>query len=303
MKGQELERIVKDAFCVIGKAGSTNDGEGFIQKLWEEANSRFEEVALLAARNEDGSLKGIWGAMTDFSFSFLPWGNNFSEGLYLAGVEANTQAVAPRGWKKWILPGFEYIKCPVEGPDTFSRMIDYLEENHLSLAGAVQDFTDPGTGKNYMLFPVACNDSKQKLIREIKSSTDPFSVCGLHCDYCFLTEWCGGCRSACNMCSYATVGEDNVCPNVSCCKEKGYDGCYECCEIRDCRTGFYNPESDGANASKALAIFRRDYGEEAVTYVLDTLHKEYHFLKLQEVLNEDLDKALEQLKEIIAAKA
>ena len=52
-------RIVKDAFCVIGKVGSTKDGEGFVKRLWDDANYHFDEVASLAARNEDGSLKGI----------------------------------------------------------------------------------------------------------------------------------------------------------------------------------------------------------------------------------------------------
>ena len=31
-----MERIFKDAFCVIGKAGSTNDGDGFVKRLWDD---------------------------------------------------------------------------------------------------------------------------------------------------------------------------------------------------------------------------------------------------------------------------
>lgn len=292
-----MERITKDAFCVIGKAGSTRDGEGFVQKLWADANAHFDEVAALAAKNEDDSLKGFWGAMTNFAFEFKPWEKDFSEGMYLAGVEVEPSAVAPEGWKKWIVPGFEYLKVPVQGPDTFAKTIAYLNENDIALAGAVQDFTEPKTGENYMLFPVACNDSKRKLIREVKAVTDQFSACGFYCEYCFLSEWCGGCKSACNVCSYATLSEDNVCPNVACCREKGYDGCYQCEEIRSCKTGFYGPDSDGANAAKALAILRRDCGDKAVVTALTQLHKKYDFAKLQEVLNGDFDKAVEQLKE------
>ena len=33
-------------------------------------------------------------------------------------------------------------------------MIEYLGENNIGLAGAVHDFTDPKTGKNYMYFPI-----------------------------------------------------------------------------------------------------------------------------------------------------
>lgn len=104
----------------------------------------------------------------------------------------------------------EYIKVQVQGADTFSKTISYLEENHIPLVGTVQDFTEPKTGENYMLFPIACNDSKRKLIQDVKAVTDQFSVCGLHCEYCFLSEWCGGCKSACNMCSYASVSEDKT---------------------------------------------------------------------------------------------
>ena len=34
----------KAPFAVIGKEGSTNEGEGFIQSLWDEANAHFQEV-------------------------------------------------------------------------------------------------------------------------------------------------------------------------------------------------------------------------------------------------------------------
>lgn len=39
-------KVRKESFAVIGKEGSTNDGEGFIQKLWDDANGHFDEVAL-----------------------------------------------------------------------------------------------------------------------------------------------------------------------------------------------------------------------------------------------------------------
>lgn len=38
--------------------------------------------------------------------------------------------------------------------NSFQKMLTLLKEKQLSLAGAVQDFTDPGTGKSYMLFPI-----------------------------------------------------------------------------------------------------------------------------------------------------
>ena len=58
----KIEKCVKEAFAVIGKEGSTSDGDGFIQKLWENANSHFNEVQQLAKKDESGNICGIWGA-------------------------------------------------------------------------------------------------------------------------------------------------------------------------------------------------------------------------------------------------
>ena len=32
----KVEKCIKESFAVIGKEGSTLDGQGFIQKLWKE---------------------------------------------------------------------------------------------------------------------------------------------------------------------------------------------------------------------------------------------------------------------------
>ena len=93
-----MVQVIKKKFVVIGKEGSTLDGEGFIQKLWNDANSHFNEIAHLAKKDVNGKLVGIWGAMSDISRSFKPWEDDFSKGLYLAGVECFDDAKAPDGW-------------------------------------------------------------------------------------------------------------------------------------------------------------------------------------------------------------
>lgn len=40
----EIYKCIKESFAVIGKEGSTYDGAGFIQTLWDDANSHFDEV-------------------------------------------------------------------------------------------------------------------------------------------------------------------------------------------------------------------------------------------------------------------
>lgn len=150
----KIEKIEKPAFSIIGKEGSTADGEGFIQKLWEDANSHFDQVQPLAKTDAQGNLAGIWGAMSDLSRSFAPWEDGFTKGLYLAGIECRDSAEPPQGWTKWTVPGFEYLVVEAAGPDTFARMIEHMEREGLALAGAVHDFTCPQTGQNYMFFPI-----------------------------------------------------------------------------------------------------------------------------------------------------
>jgi len=150
----KIEKRIKTSFSVIGKEGSTLEGYGFIQKLWTDANSHFEEVQPLAQKDENGNLAGIWGAMSDCTRSFKPWEDNFSKGLYLAGIGCIDDAQAPEGWTKWTIPGYEYLCAEVESESTFSEVLDYMNANNLTLAGAVHDFTCPANGKNYMFFPI-----------------------------------------------------------------------------------------------------------------------------------------------------
>lgn len=149
----KIERCKKESFIVIGKEGATTDGTGFIQKLWDEANSHFGEVKHLAKKDEKGNICGIWGAMSDFSRSFQPW-ESFNQGLYLAGVECNEGAQAPDGWTMWVVPGYEYLYVERENDDSFLEVIQYLKDNNIALVGAVHDFTCPQTGKGYMFFPI-----------------------------------------------------------------------------------------------------------------------------------------------------
>lgn len=150
----KVEHIRKPAFSIIGKEGSTADGPGFVQRLWDDANGHFAEVAPLAKWDGDGNLVGVWGAMTDLSRSFRPWEEDFTKGLYLAGVECADGAQPPAGWTKWTIPGFEYLRAECTSETVFSDMLQHLREQGRELAGAVQEFTDPKTGKQYMLFPI-----------------------------------------------------------------------------------------------------------------------------------------------------
>ena len=126
-----IEKCIKETFSVIGKEGSTEDGPGFVQNLWADANSHFVEVAHLAKKDESGNLAGIWGAMSDFSHSFHPWEDDFTKGLYLAGVECWDDAQPPEGWTKWVIPGFEYLQVECESKE--GRCYGLLADEHFLL--------------------------------------------------------------------------------------------------------------------------------------------------------------------------
>lgn len=148
-----MERMIKETFAVMGMEGSTEDGVDFIPNLWDRANTRYGEISHLVLRDADGVPTMLWGAMSDFSRAFRPWEADFSRGLYLAGAECPLSVQPPQGWTKWIIPGFEYLRVPA-APDAFRQTLRLMAEQGLSLAGAVQDCTDPRTGTSYMLFPI-----------------------------------------------------------------------------------------------------------------------------------------------------
>ena len=107
---------------------------------------------------------------------------------------------------------------------------------------------------------------KAEIARKARVGIDHVSYCGHHCAYCFLGEECGGCRSTYNTCSFATLFEDGKCPNVTCCVEKGLDGCYDCADLGECSHGYYSRENEFV--AKATALFIRKYGKEKYTETL-----------------------------------
>lgn len=153
-----MEIIVLPEISVIGKQGLCTKECNIVGDLWKQANSCFAEVAALGMKNADGSYTGFWGAMSDETLSFRPWTENFSRGLYLAGVEVRADAVAPAGWAKWTLPARKYLVVDVSMEtyaETFSKTLgETLPGLKMKLSGAVCDYTEPSTGRNKLFFPV-----------------------------------------------------------------------------------------------------------------------------------------------------
>lgn len=155
----DVNIIEKQSFAVIGKIGQGPSHEGFkwVPQLWQEANSNFNEISNLAKLDADGNIAGIWGAMSDVDENFEPWKD---QGKYLAGCEVTEDAIAPKGWTKWVIPSYKYavIKCTQNtyGSIFNSILKEYLPQHGFALAGAVHEFYNPkaANGELYLYFPV-----------------------------------------------------------------------------------------------------------------------------------------------------
>ncbi|MPN25891.1 hypothetical protein SDC9_173309 [bioreactor metagenome] len=153
----EIKKCIKESFSVIGKEGSTKDGSDFVGRLWEDANNHFSVIKALAKKDENGNILGIWGLMSDFSRSLMPWEENFTKGLYLAGVEVMNNIEAPENWVKWTVPTFEYLYARVDKgyENSFSYVLNYMKTNDIKLEGAVFDYNCPEeNGQLYLFFPI-----------------------------------------------------------------------------------------------------------------------------------------------------
>ena len=152
--------------------------------------------------------------------------------------------------------------------------------------------------RHWIMHIEAMRRIKNKLCKLARKGVDPVAYCALSCNHCFLSAWCGSCRTAYNVCSFATASPDGKCPNAVCCREKGIDGCYACDSLEICEKGFYTPSNDGANAAKAQALYIRKHGKKEFLKAHDRLHEKYDFAKTQEILGQDYCEGLKILEDI-----
>lgn len=125
---------------------------------------------------------------------------------------------------------------------------------------------DPVHGDNGQRIE-SCQRIKAALVKKGRVGVNPVAYCGFECTTCFFGEWCSGCRSEYNCCSFATISQGGVCPQVSCCKERGHDGCWECSELEGCTKGYYGQKDE--YFCKAAAMYIRAHGEQAYVCALE----------------------------------
>ncbi|MCQ2241111.1 DUF3795 domain-containing protein [Treponema sp.] len=181
-------------------------------------------------------------------------------------------------------------KC-VSGDENAVWLIDYW------CGKDVKGLVKMPFSRHHIMHVEAMRRIKNELCKRARKGVDPIAYCGFSCNHCFLSQWCGSCRTEYNTCSFATCSPDGICPNTKCCKENGFDGCWECPEIESCTKGFYTPECDGANAAKAQALYIRKYGKKEFLKLQERLHAKYEFSKTQEILGQDIMEGLRILEE------
>ena len=150
----EFKTLIKEPFCVIGKEIFTWDGDGMIPKLWEIVDKDFAAIEPVILKDEAGKPLAKWGAMSSKKRDFSMWEENGSVGLYLAGYEALLDAEAPKGWTKWIVPGFEFKLGKIEGEGYFYRAFEELTNMGMKPVAATENWIDQETGEFYFAFPV-----------------------------------------------------------------------------------------------------------------------------------------------------
>ena len=212
--------------------------------------------------------------------------------IITTGNELKGEALAEFSKKLDVDSLYAYAKAVMLSTNEMLQKLDYQQ---MKRCFGDEDSKMPFSS-HWIMHIEAMQRIKNKLCKLARKGVDPIAYCGFSCDHCFLSAWCGSCRTAYHVCSFATCMPDKKCPNAVCCQDKNIDGCYECEEIETCTKGFYTPENDGANAAKAQAMFIKKYGKKAFLSVHDKLHEKYDFAKTQEILGQDMWEGLALLE-------
>lgn len=153
----EIKECHFASFSVIGLVGENTDGPRYVDNLWREMNVKGKAIMHLAKKDDDGQIMGAWGLMNDETLSFLPPGKKTEKVVYMAGIEVEDTAKAPKGFTKWSVPEFDYLYAQVgrNKLEVINAVLQYAEENEWEIAGCPFDFMPPDSGgEMFMFFPV-----------------------------------------------------------------------------------------------------------------------------------------------------
>ncbi len=152
----EIKECTMEPFAVIGLVKTDSGLYDTNAALWQELNQRGGEIRSLARLDEDGEPMGAWGLLNNDRLSFRLTKDPKAKILYMAGLEVEDTARAPKGFTKWIVPGGDYLYAPVEESklSTLGRILAYAKDNDWEPNGYPYDFMPPGSREMYVFFPV-----------------------------------------------------------------------------------------------------------------------------------------------------
>ena len=153
----EIKECRFESFSVIGLVGDNSAGPRYVDELWRAMNVQGKAVMHLAKKDDDGQIMGAWGLMNDETLSFLPPGKKTEKTVYLAGIEVDNAAKAPKGFTKWTVPASDYLYAQVgrNKLDVINAVLQYAGENGWEISGCPFDFMPPDSrGEMFMFFPV-----------------------------------------------------------------------------------------------------------------------------------------------------
>ncbi len=151
-----IKKCTLEPFVVIGLVKENNGMYDTNSALWEELNRKGQSIRHLAKKDDDGDIMGAWGLLSNDKTPFRPTANPLAKTLYMAGLEVEDNAKAPKGFVKWIVPGGDFLYAPVEEQkmSTLGQILLWAKENGLEPNGYPYDFMPPDGGMMYIFLPV-----------------------------------------------------------------------------------------------------------------------------------------------------
>lgn len=243
--------VTKESFAIIGKECPAEGTINPAKYAWKNIIKDLREVEDIILKESDGSIRGIWGFMDSYREDLTPYSDSFYKGTYLAGFEADVNAIPPKGWVKRIIKKQMYFVVKIEREKDyvssfFATLNVDIPYDRYCLDGAVLDYVDTKTREKHLFFPV----KKQETVIYSETKTDKIAPCGSHCAYCSLNQN-GICENQNNFCSCAKTGADDNCDIVLCNKRNKTKGCYQCDKLMSCKKGVLYIDK----CSKASSIF------------------------------------------------
>lgn len=183
------------------------------------------------------------------------WQKKIGAEIITTGNELSGQQIADFSKTLNVKVLYEYSKAVKESTDEYLKGLDFVslkkkfsdsDRQRVAACGGVSSdekawwLIDYWCGKDvagllkmpfsrhWIMHIEAMRRIKNKLCKLARKGVDPVAYCGFSCNHCFFGQWCGSCRTEYNTCSFATCSPDGICPNAKCCKEKAFDGCWEC---------------------------------------------------------------------------